>query len=79
MPKVNLSVSVDDKHLDNFDEIVKKIKKAGMKVEQKLDSLGIITGSIDSSKVDALREVDGVLHVEEQKKIQIPPPDSPVQ
>ena len=79
MSKVNLSVSVGEKHLHRFEEIVKKIKKAGMKIEQQLDNLGIITGSIDASKVDSLKDVEGVSHVEQQKSIQLPPPDSHVQ
>lgn len=79
MAKVTLSVSVDDQHLDRFPEVVKRCKAAGLKVEEQMDAIGVITGSIDASKVDALQQVEGVAHVEQSRSFQIPPPDSPVQ
>jgi hypothetical protein len=42
-------------------------------------NLGMVTGSIDSAKVDSLRKVKGVAEIEEQRDVQLPPPDSPVQ
>ncbi len=79
MAKVSLLVSVDDEHLDRFSEVVRGVEDAGMEVEQKLEDLGVLTGSIDSEKVEALRQVEGVSHVEESRGFQIPPPDSDVQ
>jgi hypothetical protein len=76
---VNLLVSVDDEHLDRFSEVVKGVEDAGMEVEQKLEDLGVLTGSIDPEKVEPLRRVEGVSHVEESRRVQIPPPDSDVQ
>jgi hypothetical protein len=76
---VNLLVSVDDEHLDRFSEVVKGVEDAGMEVEQKLEDLGVLTGSIDPEKVEPLRRVEGVSHVEESRRFQIPPPDSDVQ
>jgi len=79
MAKVNLTVSVDDAHLDRFSEVVERVKKAGLKVDQKMANLGMVTGSIDSEKVGLLRKVKGVAEIEEQRDIQIAPPESPVQ
>ena len=79
MPKVSLLVSVDDEHLDRFSEVVKRAEAAGMEVEQKMEDLGVLAGSIDPEKVEPLRRVEGVSHVEESRRIQIPPPDSDVQ
>ena len=79
MPIVKLSLSVDDKHLHKFSKMVEKCKKAGMKVEQQLESIGIVTGSIDSDKADSLNNIKGVAHVEEERQIQLPPPESDVQ
>jgi hypothetical protein len=79
MSKVKLTVSVDDAHLDRFSEVVERVKKAGLKVDQKMANLGMVTGSIDSEKVGLLRKVKGVAEIEEQRDIQIPPPESPVQ
>lgn len=79
MPKLKLSVSVADEHRHRFADVVKKIKKAGMKVEQELDNLGIVTGSIDSEKLNSLHKVEGVSSVEEEREYQIPPPEDNIQ
>jgi len=77
--KVSLLVSVDDEHLDRFSEVVRGVEDLGMEVEQKMEDLGVLAGSIDSERVEALRRVEGVSHVEESRGFQIPPPDSDVQ
>ena len=79
MPRVKLSVSVGDQHLNRFSELVKDVEKAGMKVEEKHKDIGVVTGSIDSEKLESLRNIKGVAHVEEERKIQIPPPESDIQ
>ena len=79
MPKVRLSISVGDQHLSHFEKVLKDAEKAGMKVEKKHKGLGIATGSIDADKINSLRKVEGVDHVEEERQIQIPPPESDVQ
>ncbi len=79
MPKVSLLVSVNDDHLDRFSEVVKDVENAGMEVEQRMDDLGVITGSIDSEKVEPLRRVEGVAQIEESRGVEIPPPDSDIQ
>lgn len=79
MPKVSLLVSVDDEHLDRFSEVVERAEAAGMEVEQKMEDLGVLAGSIDPEKVEPLRRVEGVSHVEESRGFQIPPPDSDIQ
>jgi hypothetical protein len=77
--KVNLLVSVDDEHLNRFSEVVKGLKDAGMDVEQEMEGIGTVTGSIDSEKVEQLRKVEGISHVEESRQFQIAPPDSDIQ
>jgi len=60
MPKVRLSVSVDDQHLSKFSEVVKKVEKAGMKVDEEHKDIGVVTGSIEKDRLDSLRNVKGV-------------------
>jgi len=79
MPKVKLSVSVDDEHMSKFSEIVKKVEKAGMKVNKQHKDLGVVNGSIEKDKIDSLRKVEGVEHVEEEREVRIAPPESDVQ
>jgi hypothetical protein len=79
MPRVKLSISVGDQHLSQFAKVLKDAEKAGMKVEKKHKDLGVATGSIDADKIDSLRKVEGVDHVEEERQIQISPPESDIQ
>jgi hypothetical protein len=79
MAKVRLTLSVSDSHVGQLKKVVQAAKKAGMKVEQQLDALGVLTGSIDEGKVDRLRQIEGVSSVEAEREIRIPPPDRPVQ
>lgn len=79
MPKVKLSVSVDDQHMSKFSEVVKRVEKAGMKVDEKHPDIGVVNGSIEKDKIDSLRKVDGVQHVEEEREVRISPPESDVQ
>jgi fructose/tagatose bisphosphate aldolase len=65
--------------LDQFSEVVKRCKDAGMNVEAELDAVGIVTGSIDSSKIHSLDQIEGVEYVEQSRNFQIAPPDSPIQ
>lgn len=79
MAVVEVSVLIDDQHLDRFSQIMKDIKRAGMKVKQQLKDVGVITGSIDSAKIKSLQNVKGVANVEESRRFQIAPPESDVQ
>jgi len=79
MAKVRLTVSVSDSHIKQLGKIAKAAEKAGMTVDQKLEDLGVFTGSIEADKRDRLRQIDGVSHVEEERTVGVPPPGSSVQ
>jgi hypothetical protein len=81
LPKKTKSiiVTVTDDALNKIDELAEQLKTKGMKVDQVLPATGVITGSAASTKVPTLEKVDGVMSVEEELTIQLPPPDSPVQ
>jgi hypothetical protein len=76
--KKNLVVTVDDAHMPNIHQVAEQLKSRGMKVEEVLEATGMITGS-SRKGMSGLRAVPGVVGVEEQPQIQLPPPDSPVQ
>ena len=75
----HVSVTVDDGHLGALDGVVQGLRARGMRVEQVLDGLGIITGSAPSGALGALTGVAGVVSVDEQLTHRLPPPDAPVQ
>jgi hypothetical protein len=79
MAEVNVSVSVADGSMDRFSEVVRRLKDAGLDVEQELEEIGVVTGSIDPEKVESLREIEGVSHVERSREVRIAPPDSDIQ
>jgi hypothetical protein len=79
MAEVNVSVSVADGSVDRFSEVVSRLREAGLEIEQELEEIGVVTGSIDSEKAESLREVEGVSHVERSREFRIAPPDSDIQ
>lgn len=76
---VQLSVTVDDQHLEAVEDVARALREQGMHVEHVADGLGVITGSAPASARSSLTGVDGVCSVDEQVRHQLPPPDSPVQ
>jgi hypothetical protein len=79
MPKVKVSVSVDNAHIDQILEVSRGLQSVGMDVEQTLPSVGVISGSISSDQVNRLYQIEGVQHIESERSYQLAPPDSDVQ
>ena len=79
MAKENVNISVADDSQTRFPEIVRALREAGLDVTQELESLGIVSGSIDSAKVADLQEMEGVTAVEKERSYQLAPPESPLQ
>lgn len=75
----DVSVTVDDGHLAALDGVVQGLRARGMQVDQVLDGLGIITGSVPPGTLGTLTGVAGVLSVDEQLTHRLAPPDAPVQ
>ena len=59
--------------------VAEQLRAAGMTVEQVLGAVGIITGSIDAERRASLAAVPGVVAVELERHIQLPPPDAEIQ
>jgi hypothetical protein len=75
-----ITISVADDALDRIDDVVTALESGGMRVEQVLRPLGVITGTVeDTQRVQALGAVTGVTAVEPQRTVQLPPPDADVQ
>ncbi|MBW4549793.1 MAG: ketohydroxyglutarate aldolase [Aphanocapsa sp. GSE-SYN-MK-11-07L] len=79
MPKVEVSVSVDDACLNQIEQVCQRLKSSGMDVKQTLSSVGVINGSIEPERLDGLNQIEGVRCVELQQGYQLPPPSSPIQ
>lgn len=72
-------MTVGDDHVGDIDGVAEELKAAGMSVDQVLDAVGIVTGSVPSERRDALERLPGVAAVEAAHAFQIAPPDAEVQ
>jgi hypothetical protein len=57
-------VTVDDQSVANVAALAETLRAKGMQIDQTLTATGIITGSIASTALDALRSVPGIKAVE---------------
>jgi hypothetical protein len=72
---VDLVVTV--KPSSDFDAVSAQLAQAGLRVHDKLEAIGSITGSAREEDVARLRTVPGVLDVTESVPIQLNPPGTP--
>ncbi|MUG98304.1 ketohydroxyglutarate aldolase [Scytonema sp. UIC 10036] len=64
MSTVNIVVSVDDEHLHQILDAVTNLQAAGMSVENVMPEVGVISGSVDSTQLETLSQIEGVAAVE---------------
>ena len=76
---VSVVVSVDDDHLDEIDKVVTELRRAGLRVDDVLDAVGMVTGTVAGSAVETLESVPGVAEVELQRVQRVAPPDADIQ
>jgi hypothetical protein len=69
MSETALSVLVQEAHLNRFAEIVQSCRNAGMVVQREMSSVGVISGTIDSSDVPKLRHIDGLQQIEPSRTL----------
>ena len=55
------------------EQIAEQLREAGMNVQQVLVEVGIVTGSVDAGRRASLAAIPGVLAVETERNVQIPP------
>ena len=59
-------VTVADDALKDIHNLASRLTSHGMKVMRVLPATGVISGSVAASKMHALRDVSGVMSVEEE-------------
>jgi hypothetical protein len=74
-----VTVTIADDQLADIDSTVERLREAGMKVDQVLGAVGIVTGTVSPSERSKIAAVPGVAAVEDETSYQLPPPDSDVQ
>jgi hypothetical protein len=72
-------ISVADDQVGDMSSVVEGLQAAGLTVTEVLDSVGVVTGTVDEAALSALSTVPGVVEVEQSRVFEVPPPDSAVQ
>ena len=57
----------------DYDEARSELVEKGLEVKSDLRDLGAVLGTVDSALVPALRSLDGVLAVETETTVSVPP------
>lgn len=70
-------ISVADDRIDDMSAVVEELRAAGLRVNEVLHSVGVVTGTVDGRALAHLSTVPGVAEVERSHTFQLPPPDSP--
>ncbi len=76
---IHITVTVDQEHLRVIGDVASVLRTKGMQVEQVLDTIGIITGSLPEGRRPDLESAEGVESVDEQRDFQLAPPESGIQ
>ncbi|MFC5289819.1 hypothetical protein ACFPM7_22425 [Actinokineospora guangxiensis] len=79
IPAERVVVVIADSGLARLPEVVAGLRAAGLRVDEVLDSVGVVTGSVPTGLVSALTEIDGVEGIEPVTGFQLPDPGSDVQ
>ena len=61
--RVSVLVSVEETHLDSLGEVVERLRRAGLDVEQVTEEVGVVAGSANADAVERLHDVERVAHV----------------
>jgi hypothetical protein len=66
-------ISVADDQVADMDTVVEALRQAGLRVSEILDSVGVVTGTVDGDALGSLSTVPGVAEVERSREFQLPP------
>ena len=79
MAEEQVVISVADDQVDDMTSVVEALRHAGLRVDEVLESVGVVTGTVDGDVLGSLSAVPGVAEVEQSREFELPPPDSAVQ
>jgi hypothetical protein len=73
----SIVVTVADHALGRMDTLIEELRGRGMQIKNVLRKLGIISGK--ASNIANLKNIDGVLNIEEETIHMLPPRQSKIQ
>lgn len=78
MPDVGIVVMVEESKRENLDQVAKSLEEKGLRIEKKLPRFRTIVGTGDSSLLEHFKSTEGVEHVRQEGRYQLPPMDEKV-
>lgn len=78
-PVERVLVLLADSGLARLPEVVAGLEAAGLLVEEVLDAVGVITGTIEHGAISALLAIDGVDGIEPATTFRLPDPGGDLQ
>jgi hypothetical protein len=75
---VSVTIALTEEAGRELDATLARLRKAGLREASVLEAIGVVTGSVARTRLEALRRVKGAT-VEIEESVPLPPPDSPVQ
>ncbi|TDD89230.1 hypothetical protein E1202_12095 [Saccharopolyspora karakumensis] len=66
-------VTVRDDQLAEIDELAERLRLAGMRIDQVLGEIGVITGSLEADRLTSAQRLPGVDAIERETSFQVPP------
>ncbi|TDV44922.1 hypothetical protein [Actinophytocola oryzae] len=72
MAEEQVVISVADDRFGDMAAVVEALRHAGLRVSEVLDSVGVLTGTVDGDALGSLSTVPGVAEVERSRVYQLP-------
>ncbi|WP_026819292.1 hypothetical protein [Arthrobacter castelli] len=76
---MKITVTVAEPYLSQIGGVADQLRSAGMEIDQVLDALGMITGSVSAGRLAAVEALDGVASVDQPMGFELPDPGDEVQ
>ena len=73
MPRISLSITVDDAHLDHTEAIARELRAHGFEVQRIVPEAGAIQATGQESGLDAVKRIAGVCRVRPERSFRLPP------
>ena len=76
---MDVLVTLDEGQAERAASVADDLRAAGVHVTEVLADIGVVTGSVEPSRLNDLAAVTGVAAVEPSREVRLPSPDEPVQ
>ena len=61
---------------EEFEAVVSAVREQGFVVEEAIEEIATLVGSVEDEELDRIRHIQGVSSVEQEKEVQLPSPES---